>query len=94
MNDNMQEMLYHQVQPQSEKSIYNQFDQVSFLISVGEGRSLVQNSVRICGDLRVLESGSGATGAVSTGGRQVSRNVGASACFDSISVQFFGHSRD
>jgi len=87
MNDNMQEMLYHQVQPQSEKSIYNQFDQVSFLISVGEGRSLVQNSVRICGDLRVLESGSGATGAVSTGGRQVSRNVGASACFDSISVQ-------
>ena len=87
MNDNMPEMLYHQVQPQSEKSIYNQFDQVSFLISVGEGRSLVQNSVRICGDLRVLQAGSGLTGQVSTGSRCVSRNTGASAVIDSISVQ-------
>tara|TARA_R110001592_G_scaffold356250_1_gene657708 strand:- start:3378 stop:4508 length:1131 start_codon:yes stop_codon:yes gene_type:complete len=87
MNDNMPEMLYHQVQPQSEKSIYNQFDQVSFLISVGEGRSLVQNSVRICGDLRVLQAGAGLTGQVSTGSRCVSRNTGASAVIDSISVQ-------
>ena len=86
-NDLIQEILYHQVTPQSEKSIYNQFDQVSFLISVGEGRSLVPNSVRICGDIRVLEAGAGATGTVSTGGRQYSRNVGASSVIDSISVQ-------
>lgn len=82
-----QQMLYHQVTPQSEKSIYNQFDQVSFLLSVGEGRSLVPNSVRICGDIRVLEAGAGAGGTVSTGSRCFSRNVGASAVIDSISVQ-------
>lgn len=87
MSELQQRILYHQVTPQTEQSIYNQFDQVSFLISVGEGRSLVPNSVRICGDVRVLESGAAGTGVVSTGQRCFSRNTGASALIDSISVQ-------
>ena len=62
--DLRQRKLYHQVTPTSEQSIYNEMTQPTFLISVGAGRSLVKNSVRLLGDIRILNAG-----AQSNGGR-------------------------
>ena len=83
-NELMQRVLYHQINPESEQSTYNQFDQCSFLISVGEGRSLLPQSVRILGDIKVL---TGVGDARSTAFRCWDRNIGASAFIDSLSVQ-------
>tara|TARA_R110002012_G_scaffold109798_1_gene253924 strand:+ start:797 stop:1921 length:1125 start_codon:yes stop_codon:yes gene_type:complete len=83
MNSDLQQrVLYHQVQPQSEKTTYTQFDQCSFLISVGTGRSLLPQSVRVLGDIAVLGSGTR-----STNGRCWDKNIGAGGFIDSISVQ-------
>ena len=83
MNSDLQQrVLYHQVQPQSEKTAYTQFDQCSFLISVGTGRSLLPQSVRVLGDIAVLNSG-----ARSTANRCWDKNIGAGGFIDSISVQ-------
>ena len=87
MNSDLQQrVLYHQVQPQSEKTAYTQFDQCSFLLSVGAGRSLLPQSVRILGDIRV-NSASGNPGTRVTGQVCWDKNVGAGCLFDSISVQ-------
>tara|TARA_R110000744_G_scaffold30823_2_gene72803 strand:- start:1920 stop:3056 length:1137 start_codon:yes stop_codon:yes gene_type:complete len=83
--DLRQRKLYHQVTPTSEQQIYNEFNQPTFLISVGSGRSLVKNSVRILGDVRVLNAG-----AQSTGGRLFNRNAGAHVFFDAITTSFSG----
>tara|TARA_R110002072_G_scaffold1168_1_gene9674 strand:+ start:2211 stop:3335 length:1125 start_codon:yes stop_codon:yes gene_type:complete len=80
--DLTQRILYHQVQPQATQTSYTARDQVDFLISVGEGRSLVPNSVRILGDLQVNETGS----TVSTGGIRLDPNVGAHAFLDSVNT--------
>ena len=82
-NDLIQRVLYHQVQPQSIQSSYNEYNQVDFLISVGEGRSLVPGSVRILADLLVNE----AADTRSTGGRKFNRNCGGHSFIDSIQVQ-------
>ena len=66
--DLSQRKLYHEVTPTSEQERYREFAQPTFLISVGEGRSLVKNSVRILGDVRVL-----ATGVQTTTGRLFNR---------------------
>jgi len=81
-SDLQQRVLYHQSEPVSVQSKYNQFNAVDFLISVGEGRSLVENSVRICADLRVLS----APDTVSTAHRTFDRNVGGHAFFSNMSV--------
>ena len=82
MNSDLQQrILYHQVNPQSEKATYNQFDQCAFLLSVGEGRSLLPQSVRILGDIRVNKSAD----TRSTAGQCWDKNIGASAIVDSIS---------
>jgi hypothetical protein len=85
-NDLIQRVLYHQVQPQSIQSKYNEYNQLDFLISVGEGRSLVPGSVRICADL-LVES---ATATRSTAGRTFNRNCGGHSFIDSIQVSFAG----
>jgi len=82
-NDLIQRVLYHEVQPQSIRSTYNEFNQIDFLISVGEGRSLVPGSVRLCADLLVEKT----TGTRSDGGRSYNRNCGGHSFIDSIQVQ-------
>lgn len=82
-NDLIQRVLYHEVQPQSIRSKYNEYNQVDFLISVGEGRSLVPGSVRICADLLVEE----AADTRSTAQRTFNRNCGGHSFIDSIQVQ-------
>lgn len=82
-NDLQQRVLYHQSEPVSVQSVYNQFNSVDFIISVGEGRSLVENSVRVNADLRVLQA---ADGTVSTARRTFDRNVGGHAFFSNMAV--------
>ena len=84
MNSDLQQrVLYHQVTPQSEKTTYTQFDQCSFLLSVGTGRSLLPQSVRVLGDIR-LNRGADKYG---DGGQCWDKNIGAGSFIDSISVQ-------
>ena len=84
MNSDLQQrVLYHQVTPQSEKTTYTQFDQCSFLLSVGTGRSLLPQSVRVLGDIR-LNRGADKFG---NGGQCWDKNIGAGSFIDSISVQ-------
>ena len=84
MNSDLQQrVLYHQVQPQSEKTTYTQFDQCSFLVSVGTGRSLLPQSVRVLGDIKVLKNQTDR----STANQCWDKNIGAGSFIDSISVQ-------
>ena len=58
MSDDLrQSVLYHQVEPQATQDSYTEFDNVDFVINVGEGRRLLKNSVRILGDLKVNSTG-------------------------------------
>lgn len=83
MNSDLQQrVLYHQVTPQSEKTTYTQFDQCSFLLSVGAGRSLLPQSVRVLGVLKVKDGA-----ARTTGGQCWDKNIGAGSIIDSVSVQ-------
>ena len=82
MSDLSPSLRYHLVNPQSIKSGYTEFDNVDFLIAVGPNRSLVQNSVRICGDV-LIES---AAGVRSVGGRLFDQRVGAHAFIESLQV--------
>ena len=52
-----QRIIYHQVEPQATQDAYREFDNVDFVINVGEGRRLLKNSVRVLGDLRVTVDG-------------------------------------
>ena len=87
MSDLQQRVLYHSIQPTSIQQVYTQQNTVDFLISVGEGRSLVPNSVRICGDMRVLSDVSDST-SLSLNGRVIDKNVGAHAFVDAINTNF------
>ena len=85
MSDLRQRKLYHEVKPSAEQDSYVEFAQPRFQISVGAGRSLVKNSVRILGDILVDTSG-----ARPTAGVLFNRNAGAHAFFNSIQTSFAG----
>lgn len=82
MDELSQTVLYHQVEPQATQSSYSSFDNVDFVINVGEGRALLANSVRILGDLRVNTTGE----TRSVGGIGFDRNAGAHCFIDSIQL--------
>ena len=54
MNSNL---IYHISEVVAKKDSYVEFDALDFDINVGEGRSLVKNSVRFLGDIDVLDNG-------------------------------------
>jgi len=87
MTDLQQRVLYHSIQPTSIQQVYTQQNTVDFLISVGEGRSLVPNSVRVCGDMRILSDVSDSS-SVSASGRAIDKNIGAHAFIDAINTNF------
>ena len=86
MADLRQSKLYHEVKPSSEQQVYTEMNQPTFLISVGSGRSLVKNSVRLIGDIRVKLDANN----VNTGGRLFNRNAGAHVFFNSVTTSFAG----
>ena len=79
-----QKMLYHEVQPQSVKDSYSQYDNVDFLISPGPNRSLVRNSVRVIAEVAVHSTGTTRT----TGGIHIDPRIGAHTFIDSLQVNF------
>ena len=83
----MPRVRYHAVKPQSEQDTYTSSNKPEFLISVGSGRSLVPNSVRILADVRVL-SDSTNSASRSTGQRTFDRNLGGHAFIDTVNVNF------
>lgn len=82
MDQLSQSVLYHQVEPQAKQTVYKSFDNVDFVINVGEGRALLKNSVRILGDLKVNSTGA----TRSTGGIGWDINAGAHCFIDSVQV--------
>ncbi len=84
MSDLMQRVSHAQVEPNSKQSVYTQFNSPVFNISAGKGRSIVRNSIRIVGDLRVLSDNAGTR---TTAGRCFDKNIGGSAFIDTISVR-------
>tara|TARA_R110001606_G_scaffold399220_1_gene582272 strand:- start:2171 stop:3307 length:1137 start_codon:yes stop_codon:yes gene_type:complete len=87
MSDLMPRVRYHAVKPQSEQDTYTSSNKPEFLISVGSGRSLVPNSVRILADVRVLSDSSNSASR-STGQRTFDRNLGGHAFIDTVNVNF------
>ena len=49
-------IVYHSTDPESTQNFYGEYNNVDFVISVGPGRSLVTNSVRVVGDIRINEA--------------------------------------
>ena len=87
MSDLMPRVVYHSVTPQSEQDTYTSSNKPEFLISVGSGRSLVPNSVRILADVRVLSDNTDST-SISPGSRAFDRNCGGHAFIDTVNVNF------
>ncbi len=53
----MENMLYHSAVPEATQDTYVQFNNVDFVLNVGEGRSLLRNSVRLCGEVEITSDG-------------------------------------
>ncbi len=85
MSELMPRVRYHSVKPQSEQSVYTSSNKPQFLISVGSGRSLVPNSVRLLADVRVLSDASDSS-TRSTEMRTFDRNLGGHAFIDTVNV--------
>ena len=49
-------IVYHTADVEATQDFYVEYNNVDFILAVGPGRSLVQNSVRLIGDVRILDS--------------------------------------
>ena len=78
------DLIYASVEPEAKKNAYSEFDNVDFVINVGEGRVLAKNSVRILGDLNVYSTGT----TDATIDVYLDNRVGAHALIESIQVRF------
>ena len=48
-------IVYHTADVEATQDFYVEYNNVDFILAVGPGRSLVQNSVRLIGDVRILD---------------------------------------
>ena len=79
-------LIYHMVEPEALQTSYIEFNNCDFIVNVGEGRSLVQNSIRICGDVKITTDGT----TQSTGQIYWDYRIGAHSFVDSVQVTFQG----
>ena len=79
-------IVFHSSDPEAIQTQYTAFDNCDFVINVGEGRSLVRNSVRLVGDLKINSAG------VTRAAGQIyfDYRIGAHAMIDSLQVTFGG----
>jgi len=49
-------IVYHTADVEATQDFYVEYNNVDFILAVGPGRSLVQNSVRLIGDVRILDT--------------------------------------
>jgi len=78
------QLVYAQVEPEAKKSSYVEFDNLDFVINVGEGKALVKNSVRLLGTLRINRTGT----TRATADVRLSNHIGIHAVVDSSQVTF------
>ena len=79
-------IIYHQAEPEALQSVYQEFNNCDFVLNVGAGRSLVRNSIRICGDLRITSDGT----TRSVGQNYFDFRIGVHSFVDSLQVVFGG----
>ena len=86
----MSNVVFHQNESESNREFHKEFENVDFLINVGQGRALVKNSLRLVGNLRVnsTDAPDPSNGTRATGGIEYNRNGGAHCFIDSLQVQF------
>jgi len=53
----MDNMIYHSAVPEATQTSYIEYNNVDFVLNVGEGRSLMRNSVRLLGDILITKDG-------------------------------------
>ncbi len=80
-------ILFHDAQPEARQTEYIEYNNVDFVLSVGEGRSLMRNSVRINGDI-FISNDNGTTR--SAGKVYLDERIGVHATIDSIQTSFSG----
>ena len=78
-----QSLIYHVSECVQKKNEYIEFDTLDFDINVGEGRSLVKNSVRLLGDINVKDNGGANAAEI-----YFDNIVGVHAFIDSCQVNF------
>ena len=83
-------IVYHSAEPESLQTNYIEYNNVDFVLNVGAGRSLVQNSVRVLGEVLIASTGS--TRVIDPGGIYMDYRVGIHSIVDSCQVSFGGGS--
>ncbi len=53
----MDNMIYSSAVPEATQDTYTEFNNVDFVLNVGPGRSLLRNSIRLCGDVEITTDG-------------------------------------
>ena len=84
-------MVYHSADPEALQTSYIEYNNVDFILNVGEGRSLVQNSVRILGEVLITTDGT-TRPAPTVGGIYWDYKIGAHGFVDSCQTSFGGGS--
>lgn len=82
-------IVFHSAQPEARQERYIEYNNVDFVLAVGEGRSLMRNSVRFNGDIIITKDGNTTTGR-STGRVFLDPRIGVHAVIDSIQTSFAG----
>lgn len=82
----MDNILYLSAEPEARQSKYVENNNVDFILAVGEGRSLVRNSVRLNGRIKITKDGT----TTSTGDCFLDFRVGTHGLIDSIQTNFSG----
>jgi len=81
-------IVYHTADVEATQDFYVEYNNVDFILAVGPGRSLVQNSVRLIGDVRILDtSGAIPDDDVSLG---FNHRIGTHAMIESCQTTFSG----
>ena len=79
-------IIFHSAQPEARQDSYVEFNNVDFVLAVGEGRSLMRNSVRINGDILITNDGT----TRSNGRVYLDNRIGVHSTIDSIQTSFSG----
>lgn len=79
-------VIFHSVEPESNKEIFTQMDTVDFIIA-GD-RNVVMNSIRLEGKLAIYQTGT--TRAVKADGLSLDKRVGVHGLIDSVSSSIDG----
>lgn len=80
----MNGMIYHSAEPEARQTQYVEFNNLDFVLNVGEGRSLMRNSVRFNAEILITTDGT----TVSDGNVYLDYRIGAHGVIGSCQVSF------